>query len=112
MLLYGSCVSRDMFEFLPEQFTLVEYVARQSMISTISPPVPLPREPALKSDFQRRMVRGDFASALGSSLHDRATEIDILVLDLIDERLGVIPVSGCRYLTRSQELLDSGLLDE
>lgn len=31
--IWGSCVSRDTFGFLPEQFQLTTYVARQSLIS-------------------------------------------------------------------------------
>ena len=37
MFIYGSCVSRDTFEFLrPLGYGLVDYVARQSLISAFS----------------------------------------------------------------------------
>lgn len=110
VLLYGSCVSRDMFEHLDDDYQLVEYVARQSLISTTSSPVELPEGPDLQSPFQRRMVTGDFASSIGNTLAERADDIDLLVLDLVDERLGVIHLPTRGYVTRSQELLDSGLL--
>lgn len=111
VLLYGSCVSRDMLGYAGAGYDLIEYVARQSLISTTSHAVDLPAEPVLDSPFQRRMVIGDFASSIGVGLAGRAREIDLLVLDLVDERLGVVHVPGKGYLTRSQELLDSGLLE-
>lgn len=111
VLLYGSCVSRDMYEHLGPEYTLLEYSARQSLISTTTPAVHLPGKVDLRSSFQRRMVVNDFDSSIGSTLAERASDIDVLVLDLVDERLGVVAVGGGRYLTRSQELLDSHLLE-
>lgn len=110
VLLYGSCVSRDTYEFLDEGFNLVGYTARQSLISACTPPVTVPAEPGLASTFQRRMLIKDFSSSIRATLTERPKEIDLLVLDLVDERVGVVPVGSGRYLTRSQELLDSGLL--
>ncbi|MGC0144711.1 DUF6270 domain-containing protein [Pseudactinotalea sp. Z1732] len=109
-LLYGSCVSRDMYEYLRSDYMLKEYTARQSLISAAAPSLDLTEVPGLESAFQRRMVVSDFASSMRTTLPQQATDIDLLVLDLVDERLGVVRLGGGVYVTRSQELLDSKLL--
>ncbi|ADU47666.1 DUF6270 domain-containing protein [Intrasporangium calvum] len=91
--LYGSCVSRDTFEFLrPLGYTLVDYVARQSLISAFGPPAGGHVDHSgLSSSFQRRMLAGDEDSSLPQSLRKHAATTDLLLLDLVDERLGVLP---------------------
>lgn len=111
LLVYGSCVSRDVVPFLGEGWTLLRYVARQSLVSAMSAPVAPPAQPALDSAFQRRMVTEDLTSAAPGLLRAHAEEIDVLVLDLVDERLGVMALPDGGYVTRSQELLASGLLE-
>lgn len=110
LLIHGSCVSRDAVPFMGPGVELVGYTARQSIISAMSPPVPLPAGPRLASPFQARLVRDDVASSMAATLRARAGEVDLLLLDLVDERLGVIGFPGGGYVTRSQELLGSGLL--
>ncbi|MGC0274671.1 DUF6270 domain-containing protein [Pseudactinotalea sp. Z1739] len=110
VLLYGSCVSRDMYEYLGPDHVLNGYTARQSLISTTTESVDLPEDPDLASTFQQRMVVNDFASSMRSALAQQADDIDVLVLDLVDERLGVVALGDGEYVTRSQELLDSNLL--
>lgn len=112
IFVYGSCVARDTIGFLDESFSLVGYTARQSMISGMSPPVELPAEPDLDSAFQARMVREDFASSIARRLPEIADSLDLLLLDLIDERLDVIALPGGGHVTRSLELVQSGLLDQ
>lgn len=88
---YGSCVSRDTFERMPsKRFTLVQYVARQSLISAMAPPSRHP-VPAFhtSSAFQRRMLEGDWNGSLLPLLREHASSIDLLLWDLCDERLGV-----------------------
>ena len=111
LLVYGSCVSRDMVPFLGPGWTLLRYVARQSLVSAMSAPVTPPAEPSLDSAFQRRMVTEDLTSAAPGLLRAHLEEIDVLVLDLVDERLGVVALPDGGYVTRSQELLASGLLE-
>lgn len=111
LLIHGSCVSRDTVPFLGPGFQLVKYTARQSIISAMSPPVALPAEPSLSSPFQARLVRDDFTSSVPATLRARPDEVDLLLVDLVDERLGVVGLPGGGFLTRSQELLDSGLLE-
>jgi hypothetical protein len=109
VFIYGSCVSRDTFEHLdPEQFELVEYVARQSVLSATTRPVELLAPPTLKSRFQQRMITGDFQSSLRSLLAQHAAEIDVLLIDLTDERLGVYLLPDGTVVTRSVELIESG----
>ena len=109
VFIYGSCVSRDTFEHLdPEQFELVEYVARQSALSATTRPVEMLAPPTLESRFQQRMVTGDFQSSLRPLLAQHANEIDVLLLDLTDERLGVYLLPDGTVVTRSVELIESG----
>lgn len=75
-LVYGSCDSRDTFSELPRgEFELVDYVARQSLISAYSTPVTEQPVPRMSSRFQQRMVRGDFVSSLPSVLAQHARAI-------------------------------------
>lgn len=109
VFIYGSCVSRDTFEHLdPEQFELVEYVARQSVLSATTRPVEMLPPPTLESRFQQRMVNGDFTSNLRPLLSQRAGEIDVLLVDLTDERLGVYLLPDGSVVTRTVELIESG----
>ncbi|WP_157236675.1 XcbB/CpsF family capsular polysaccharide biosynthesis protein [Promicromonospora sukumoe] len=109
VFIYGSCVSRDTFEhFDPEQFELVQYVARQSALSATTRPVELMAPPTLESRFQQRMIAGDFGSSLRRMLPDFAEHVDVLLVDLTDERLGVYLLPDGTVLTRSVELIQSG----
>ena len=53
------------------------------------------------------MVAADFASSLVSRLEAEADDIDILLMDLVDERLGVVPTAS-GFITNSYELRNSG----
>lgn len=89
--IYGSCVSRDTFERLPSrEFELLQYVARQSLISATAPPTSRPT-PHIEtsSDFQRKMLEGDWHGSLLPLLREHADTIDLLLWDLCDERLGL-----------------------
>lgn len=91
VLIYGSCVTRDAFEVAdPTQFRVVEYVARQSLISGFAGTVaPLDLTP-LTSPFQRRMLEADCRGSLPDVLTRLAGEVDLVAWDLADERLGVL----------------------
>ncbi|MFD2796813.1 DUF6270 domain-containing protein [Promicromonospora vindobonensis] len=109
VFIYGSCVSRDTFEhFDPERFELVEYVARQSVLSAYTKPVELMAPPTLKSRFQQRMITGDFSSSLRSQLATHASATDFVLVDLTDERLGAYLLPDGSIVTRSVELIESG----
>lgn len=114
--IYGSCVSRDTFERLPAgEFKLLQYVARQSLISALAPPSshPVPRIDTT-SDFQRRMLEGDWNGSLLPLLREQADSIDLLLWDLCDERLGLrqLELDGPRghaMATRSVDGIRAGV---
>jgi len=109
VFIYGSCVSRDTFEHLdPERFELVAYVARQSALSAYTRPVELMPPPTLESRFQQRMISGDFASSLRPQIAAAATDTDLVLIDLVDERLGAYLLPDGSVITRSVELMESG----
>lgn len=109
VFIYGSCVSRDTFEHLdPEQFELVEYVARQSALSAYTKPVDAMAPPTLGSRFQQRMVTGDFSSSLRSQLAAHGSTTNFVLVDLTDERLGAYLLPDGSIVTRSVELIESG----
>ncbi|PRZ08107.1 hypothetical protein BCE75_10332 [Isoptericola sp. CG 20/1183] len=109
VFIYGSCVSRDTFEhFDPEQFELVQYVARQSALSAYTRPVTMIQPPTLDSPFKQRMVSGDYASNLQSLIPEAAAQTDLVLVDLTDERLGAYVLPDGSVVTRSTELIESG----
>ncbi|MGK3958299.1 DUF6270 domain-containing protein [Arthrobacter sp. R4] len=110
VMIYGSCVSRDAFDKLGAGYTLLGYVTRQSMISALSRPTDLLEGDALSSAFQDRSLEGDLKSNLLPMLRRFAANIDLLVIDLTDERLGVVRLPDGSYVTQSPELGSSGRL--
>lgn len=108
---YGSCVARDTIDTMePGALTLAGYVARQSLISAMHPADPsLVQGAGLASRFQRRMLEGDAGSNLFDLLSEAARNTDLVLCDLTDERLGVYELADSSYLTRSVELIRSGL---
>lgn len=116
--IYGSCVSRDTYARLPStEYSLVEYIARQSLISSTSPR-PEITIPAFStaSSFQERMIQGDWNSSLLPALTEHADDIDLILWDLCDERLGVYDLSPpphrhrtAPHSTRSVDSISSGL---
>lgn len=107
--MFGSCVSRDVARIYPERLVASDYIARQSWISAFSY-VALDRDVSeyFRSQFQAKMVAGDFEGSFPISILGSDLSFDFLVLDLVDERLGVLKTpSG--YVTNSYELRNSGL---
>lgn len=113
LLIFGSCVSRDIFniEYGPE-FKVVDYYARSSLASLSSEAYE--NDAALNrisSAFQRRMVANDFSKELltaGSKLES----CDVILIDLIDERFDLVVFPKGEIITNSVELIQSGLLDD
>ncbi|WP_159793760.1 DUF6270 domain-containing protein [Puerhibacterium puerhi] len=109
IFIWGSCVSRDSFEhFIPDEFELLQYVARQSAISAYTKPVSLLTPPRLESSFQQRMVAGDYNSNLRDLLAAHGRDVDLMLVDLTDERLGIYVLPDGTVITRSVELIQSG----
>ncbi|WP_309133843.1 DUF6270 domain-containing protein [Cellulomonas sp.] len=114
LVVFGSCVSRDTYEeSLGAELRLERYVARQSLISAFSPPSTGVDTAAghFEHAFQRRMVMDDVHSRgrqhLTSAL--RADPHLVVLLDLVDERLGVYAMPDGTWITRSVDLITSGL---
>ncbi|WP_157598474.1 DUF6270 domain-containing protein [Phycicoccus sp. Root101] len=91
VLIAGSCVSRDTFAFLdPMEFALSEYVARQSLVSAFAgPSEPVIDSAVLPSRFQQRVLLADAAASLPEVVTQAADSVDLVLWDLVDERLGV-----------------------
>jgi len=112
VLIYGSCVSRDPFAAARDgRLELVGYIARSSLVSSmLSAPFPYKEsdlEP-ISSPFQRKMVRGDLKSReLKQRL--RLANYDILLIDLVDERICVEQPFPGTWITRSPEFLQSSI---
>ncbi|MGO0577035.1 DUF6270 domain-containing protein [Ornithinimicrobium panacihumi] len=107
--IFGSCVSRDTFGFLGDDFHLTRYVARQSAISaSTDASALLAKLKPIDSPFQQRMVVNDLAGDLPVALESVADEIDVVLVDLIDERGGVIDTGGGRFATKLSEFWSAG----
>jgi len=108
--IYGSCVSRDTVEFCADATKdLKRYIARQSLISAFGPETETTLDlKRLSSPFQRRMVTDDLDGSLRRLLPKIVQDSEILIWDLVDERLGVYRTDCGGYVTRSFELIKSG----
>ena len=107
--IFGSCVSRDLFEDGRLRPSLGHYGARSSIISAVATPVPLdPARVVISSEWQRRCVLADFGKTFFASLEE--SRPDWLVIDLIDERFDVLCTSGS-FVTRSSAFQAAGLDD-
>lgn len=112
IFVYGSCVSRDAVTHMmsEHEVSVAAYVARQSLISAAHPADSALVEGArLESRFQRRMLEGDATSRLWAQLSAHAPYVDTVLCDFTDERLGVYLFPDGSVLTRSLELINSGL---
>lgn len=112
IFLYGSCISRDSFEYFDGSHELLSYVARQSIISAMSKPTRLLSKVGLDSAFQNRMLDGDIDSNLMTLIERHANTMDLLMIDLTDERLGVHKLPDGSFVTRSVELVKSSRLEQ
>lgn len=112
--IHGSCVTRDIFRFDNEQyFKVVNYIGRNSIISLSYPSVDLSSfntvRDVRKLTWEERMIYYDCnKSALEKIVSD---DCDYLIIDLIDERFGIIE-SEKGNLTYSQVLQRSKQLNE
>lgn len=109
IFLYGGCVIRDASQMIDHDVETSGYVARQSLISAISPPAILPAA-NLESPFQSRMVDGDVNSSLLHSMRKAAAHTDLFVMDCHIERVGVYRLPDASFVTASPEMNRSGIL--
>jgi len=108
--IFGSCVTRDAFAIENKNDFLFDYYARSSIVSAVSTPLGVDQESIqLDSQFQRRMVSRDLNKDFLRD--DWPEQTDWLIIDLIDDRLAIGEISadatGCSYVTRSNEFVNS-----
>lgn len=110
--IFGSCVSRDSVEFMPEA-EVVTYVARHSVTSLESPHGAAGIDLSeLTSAFQERMVTNDLhGSGLERIVHT-ASDLDVVLLDLVDERRGFWEFPDGTTMTNSIEVESCGAARE
>lgn len=102
VFVYGGCTSRDAVDYYPEyDLQLHSYIARQSLISAYRPStLDILDIQGIKSPFQKRMLQGDVTSSMPRHIRAKYSEIDLIVWDLMVERLGVHRVKPGGMVTR------------
>ncbi|MGD7003819.1 DUF6270 domain-containing protein [Corynebacterium halotolerans] len=103
MSIWGSCISRDTLDLAAtyaDQLDVGSYAARQTWISATSKPLPYPGDD-LTSNFQSRMVKGDFASNALETILKAESKSDAIVLDVIDDRFSTAEVPSGEHFTYS-----------
>ena len=110
--IFGSCVSRDTAEFLPEA-EVVAYVARHSVTSLESPHGTAGIDLSdLNSAFQKRMVTNDLDGSGLERIVNNASDLDVVFLDLVDERRGFWEFPDGTTMTNSIEVESCGAARE
>ena len=120
--IFGSCVSRDLFEYdRSKRLFLKTYIARQSIVSAISTPISIEKEDInLASNFQRQCVYNDFKKNTMELFRKDGSKY--LLIDLIDERFKLAVyadkngekslVTYSTYLQESQYIKSPKLLEK
>lgn len=109
VFIWGSSVSRDTFDhFDPDEFDLLDSVTGQSALSAYTLPVSLTTPPEHDSEEFRRELRDDFLSSLRTSLASRTHDVDLLLIDLVDERHGVFLLPDGTVATRTDAFERAG----
>lgn len=110
--IFGSCVSRDSVEYMPDA-EVVTYVARHSVTSLESPHgtdgIDLSD---LSSAFQERMVTTDLQGAGLERIAKTSKELDVVLIDLVDERRGFWQFRDGTTMTNSIEIESCGAARE
>jgi len=95
LAILGSCVSRDLFEAIPElkdRFDICFYNARSNLLSYVSPPVVCGGLKLPSDTFEERRANYDVSKSHWKEL--KASNPDIIMVDFIDERIGCIGYDG------------------
>lgn len=105
----GSSVSRDIFAGrYSSEISSNQYYPRTSFCRlALSPVQNLPELSKVTSPFQRKIIKQDMISDLFYSLDN--TKFDYVLIDLIDERYGLINFDNT-FITNSYELNLAGIL--
>lgn len=106
--IFGSCVSRDTSEYMPEA-TVVTYVARHSVTTLETPHGTAGIDLSdLDSAFQKRMVTSDLKGNGIARIVKNADELDLILIDLVDERRGYWLFPDGTTMTNSLEVESCG----
>lgn len=106
--IFGSCVSRDTCEYIPES-NVVAYVARHSVTSLESPHGSKDIDiSGLDSAFQKRMVTSDLKGNGIARIVKNADDLDLILIDLVDERRGFWLFLDGTTMTNSLEVESCG----
>lgn len=110
--IFGSCVSRDTCEFMPDAKVLA-YVARHSVTSLENPHgVGQVDLAGLSSPFQKRMVTSDLQGSGLDRIRKTRDDVDLVLIDLVDERRGFWVFPDGTTMTNSIEAEASGAASE
>lgn len=94
--IFGSCISRDPFEFESNEHTVGKYFARSSLLSVVNDKkFDKQIEFDLGSNFRNRCLTDDLQKVFKE--HVNITTSKVLVVDLIQERYGVNMYEGGFY---------------
>lgn len=104
LLIYGSCVSRDIVRILDDTYTSGGYIARQTFISAFSRPSRRPEDWGITSKFQIKNLNGDFASNAARRIRTGAAKSDVMLIDLASEKHGIFEVGENRYVSATPTL--------
>lgn len=106
--IFGSCVSRDTAEFMSEA-EVIAYVARHSVTSLEFPHGTAGIDLSeLTSAFQKRMVTSDLKGSGIERIVKNANDLDIVLIDLVDERRGFWKFPDGSTMTNSIEVESCG----
>lgn len=112
VLIYGSCVTRDIVRLHETRFQHTYYIARQSLVSAFTEPAGEAPTPNLNSAFMRRNLIGDFMSDAPELIAKHLPESDLFLIDFVSDKRGVYPLKEGGYVSFTQELGRSKLLAE
>jgi hypothetical protein len=116
VLIYGSCVSRDILAYrspLQSKFQLIDYYSRSSLASLTATPFVVPLSAnvdSIASPFQKKMVERDMLKTFFDDIG--VLQFDVLLMDLIDERFNLWVGENDQVCTISAELSQSGFVTE
>ncbi|MCM3443783.1 DUF6270 domain-containing protein [Metabacillus halosaccharovorans] len=103
----GSCVTRDSFGLVKHNYKLNSYFPRSSLVSLYSKPVEIKKEDiVIKSQYQQKLIFQDMTKQFPRYIKE--TESDVLIIDFIDERLGLLKINDT-YITKSHEVNNSNV---
>lgn len=109
--IFGSCVSRDVFNFDKAcKYDIRSYFSRSSLVSLYSTPIDISLEDIASEDtnllnnFAKKMVHHDLTKKFRT--HIKESPAPYLIIDFIDERFNVIR-NGDTYFTESLDFVKS-----